>query len=58
MLAFFGLLAAFGVGAILLDFAAMMNDPTPSQYNSGVTGFGIVCLIVASIGAFCVYVTP
>lgn len=58
MLLFFGLMAGVGVAAIMLDFAAKMADPTPSQYSSGVTGFGVCCLAIAGIGAFCVYAAP
>ena len=57
MLLFFGLVAIVGLLLIFLDFAAMSNDPTPSQYSMGVAGFGVMMLIVGGIGAACVYFT-
>lgn len=55
MIAFFGIVALVGALAIALDFAAMMNDPTPSMYHSGFTSLGLTLLIVGGIGAGCVF---
>lgn len=55
MIAFFGIVAVVGLLAILLDFMAMMNDPTPSMYHTGFTSLGLTMLIVGAIGAGCIF---
>lgn len=55
MIAVFGAVATIGFLAILLDLAAMANDPTPSMYHSGFTSLGLTLLVVGIVGAGCVY---
>lgn len=45
----FGLFAFIGLLMILLDFAAMANDPTPSQYQMNVAGVGLMIVIVCGL---------
>lgn len=54
----FGVFALMGLLLIILDFFAMMNDVTPSQYNNGLTGVGTFVMIVCgliSLGFFAAY---
>jgi hypothetical protein len=54
MIVFFGLMAAFGLVLILLDFAAYLNDITPSLYRFNMGSFGILLIVIGGIGAGCV----
>jgi len=56
MIAFFGIVAIVGALSVLLDLAAMMNDPTPSLYHSGFTGFGLTLIVVGAVGAGCAFI--
>lgn len=47
----FGIVGTIGAILILLDLAAMANDPTPSLYNSGFTAAGVVMLVISTGGA-------
>lgn len=51
MVTFFGLLGMAGSAAVMLDSASLHR-------GGGIAGFGVCCLLIAAIGAFCVCVAP
>lgn len=58
---FGALLIVLGLLLIALDFAAMANHPTPSQYSMGVAQWGgILCVLglVFEVGALCAAFLP